>query len=82
MGRASLAELRGGDAARNAAILMDIFAGAQGPKRDVVVLNAAAVLVVAGLAADLPAGAKLAAEAIDSGAVAELISELQSNPQG
>ena len=42
--------------------------GAKGPYRDIVVLNAAAALIVAGRAGTLEAGANLAAEAIDSGA--------------
>ena len=46
--RAPLSALEGGDAAANAAILRAIFAGERGPRRDVVLLNAAAVLVAAG----------------------------------
>ena len=70
--------LRGGDANTNADILRSIFAGARGPRRDVVVLNAAAVLVTAGLAADLRSGAQLAAETIDQGKVAALLDSLKS----
>ena len=53
----------------NAAILDAIFAGERSPRRDIVLLNAAAVLVAADLAADLPEGVALAARAIDYGAV-------------
>jgi anthranilate phosphoribosyltransferase len=61
-------QLRGGDAAANAGILQGILAGTdRGPRRDLAVLNAAAGFVVAGLAADLPAGRALAEEVIDSG---------------
>ena len=56
---------RGGDAAYNAEIAREILGGAPGPRRDVVLLNAAAALVVAGEARDLPAGVALAAAAID-----------------
>jgi anthranilate phosphoribosyltransferase len=59
--------LRGGDAAACARITEEVLGGARGPRRDVVVLNAAAALVVAGAAADLRAGARRAAEAIDEG---------------
>lgn len=76
LNRAPLRALRGGDAAHNAAILQAIFAGEHGPRRDVVLLNAAAVLVTAGLATDLLNGAAKAAETIDRGAVTELIHRL------
>jgi anthranilate phosphoribosyltransferase len=75
---APVAALAGGDAAQNAAILQSIFRGERGPRRDVVLLNAAAVLVVADIAADLPAGIAAATDAIDSGAITKLIAALQS----
>ncbi len=65
---AGLEDLRGGDAAANAAAALRVLAGERGPHRDIVVLNAAAGLVVGGVADDLGAGVMLAAEAIDSGA--------------
>jgi anthranilate phosphoribosyltransferase len=68
--------LTGGDAATNAAILREIFAGKPGPPRNVVLLNAAAVLVTAGLAPDIRAGIALAARTIDSGAVTKLVAAL------
>lgn len=74
--RAPIDSLRGGDATTNAAILRAIFSGEHGPRRDVVLLNAAAVLVTAELAPDLPTGLLLAAKTIDSGAVTELLSTL------
>jgi anthranilate phosphoribosyltransferase len=74
--RAPIEALLGGDAGANAAILRSIFAGERGPRRDVVLLNAAAVLVVAGLAGDLAAGLGLAAETIDRGAVTALVESL------
>jgi anthranilate phosphoribosyltransferase len=60
-------DLKGGEAAENAAILRSLLGGEKGPKRDIVVLNAAAALVVAGLAPDLVSGARLAESSIDSG---------------
>jgi anthranilate phosphoribosyltransferase len=75
--RAPISALAGGDALTNAAILSAIFAGEPGPHHDVVLLNAAAVLVTAGLAADIPTGFHLAAHAIDSGATARLVEQLR-----
>jgi len=74
--RATMDSLIGGDAKENAAILRAIFSGETGPRRDIVVLNAAAVLVAADLATDLPIGVVLAARTIDSGAVRELVAAL------
>lgn len=62
-----LDQLEGGDAAANAAIAHRIFGGESGPLRDIVALNAAAGLVVAGTADDLAAGLVLAGAAIDDG---------------
>ena len=76
--RAPLAALEGGDASANALILKSIFAGKAGPRRDVVLLNAAAVLVTAGLAIDIHAGIAQAAQAIDTGAVTRLLASLQT----
>ena len=74
--RAPVEALAGGDAATNATILRDIFSGRLGPGRDVVLLNAAAVLVTAGLAPDIAAGIRLAAQTIDRGKVTELVADL------
>ncbi len=59
--------LKGGDPTFNAQAVTAMLGGATGPYRDIVLLNAAAALIVAGKAADLKAGVKLAAEAIASG---------------
>jgi anthranilate phosphoribosyltransferase len=71
--------LTGGDAAQNAAILRAVFSGELGPRRNVVLLNAAAVLVTAGLASEMREGVALATRAIDSGAVTKLVSALSTN---
>ncbi|MEW6105095.1 MAG: anthranilate phosphoribosyltransferase [Bacillota bacterium] len=65
--RATPAELRGGEPRDNAEIILNILKGMPGPKRDVVVLNAAAALVAAGRAKHFAEGVRLAEEAIDSG---------------
>jgi anthranilate phosphoribosyltransferase len=74
--RASIDSLQGGDASTNAHILTAIFSGERSPRRDIVLLNAAAVLVTADLAPDLPTGIALAAKTVDSGAVTALVSAL------
>jgi len=76
--RAPLDALAGGDAAETAAILTGIFAGEAGPKRDIVLMNAAAVLLTAGVAGGLREGVAIAAKAIDSGAVRELVAALRT----
>ena len=75
--RAPLDDLRGGSAQQNAAILTAIFSGRTGAGRDVVLLNAAAVLMTAEIVRDLPTGLRRAAEAIDSGQVSALLAALQ-----
>jgi anthranilate phosphoribosyltransferase len=65
--------LQGGDAGTNAAAAREVLDGRPGPRRDVVLLNAAAALVVAGHAEGLKDGAARAAQAIDSGAAAGLL---------
>jgi anthranilate phosphoribosyltransferase len=70
MNRGTLADICGGDAAVNAAIITEILGGAKSPKRDVVVLNAAAALVAAGRADRLADALPFASQSIDSGAAA------------
>ncbi|MCK4618210.1 anthranilate phosphoribosyltransferase, partial [Candidatus Aerophobetes bacterium] len=65
--RACLDEIRGGTRQENARILKDILEGAKGPKREIVLINAAACLVAADLAKDLEQGIQIAANSIDSG---------------
>ncbi len=74
--RATAAVLSGGDRDANAAALQSILQGEKGPRRDIVLVNAAAALVAAGRADDLRDGAARAAEAIDSGAAARKLDEL------
>jgi anthranilate phosphoribosyltransferase len=63
----SAESLKGGDAAHNAGILRRVLDGERGAPRDVVLLNAAAAILVAGLADSLPAGLERARDAVDSG---------------
>ncbi len=74
--RVELDALQGGDVTTNAQITRDILAGQCGPKRDIVVLNTAAVLVAADLVADLQSGIPLAEESIDSGKAKEKLAAL------
>ncbi|MEK7281523.1 MAG: anthranilate phosphoribosyltransferase, partial [Chloroflexota bacterium] len=73
---ASLKDLQGGTVADNVAIAKEILDGQPGPKRDVVLLNAAAVLYVAGKAPDLASGLPIAAQAIDSGQAKSKLEQL------
>lgn len=79
LGPAKLDDLKGGDAEENSRILTDILSGSlKGPKRDLVVLNAAAGFVIAGLEWDLHAGLVRARNAIDSGNAMEILKKWQA----
>jgi len=75
--QAPLHTLEGCDAAGNASLIEKILHGEPGPRRDVVLLNAAAALVIAGRAVDFAGGVRVAADAIDSGAGLELLAQLR-----
>lgn len=75
--RARPEDLEGGDAAENALALRRVLAGEAGPHRDIVLLNAAAALVVAGRVPDLRQGCAVAGEAIDAGAAAARLDALR-----
>lgn len=82
LSRYRIEELRGGDAKDNAQIALRILHGMHGAARDIVVFNAAATLYVAGKAASIAEGVKLAQEAIDSGrALATLEALVQMTQQ-
>src|SRR5262249_54154462 len=68
LAHASIGDLLGGDRQQNAEIIRDILRGEPGPKRDIVLMNAAAALVAGARARDLKEGVELAARAVDSGA--------------
>ena len=74
--RATIAELRGGDPATNAGRMMVMLEGRTGPLRDIVLLNAAAALIIAGKARDLKDGVAEAARSIDSGAAKRVLERL------
>ena len=74
--RCRMEELRGGDAAGNAAIVRSILGGENGPRRDIVLANAAFGLVAAGKTADPAEGVRLAGAAIDSGRALEQLQKL------
>ena len=74
--RCDPAELRGGSPAENARAIRDVFAGADGGRRNAILLNAAGAIAAAGRAADLQEGLGLAREAVDSGAAGERLDEL------
>lgn len=74
--RADIENLRGGDAATNAAAIHALLQGEPGPYRDIVLLNSAAALVVAGKADGLADGIERAAASIDSGRAARALDRL------
>jgi anthranilate phosphoribosyltransferase len=79
LARCEPAALVGGERGENARILLAILDGTErGPKRDMVLLNSAAALVVAGLAHDVPAGLDLARKALDTGAALGKLRALQT----
>lgn len=69
-------DLRGGTPPENAALIRRIFDGEKGPRRDVVMLNAAAALIAGGRARDWREGLRVAAETIDRGAAGERLDRL------
>jgi anthranilate phosphoribosyltransferase len=76
MDRGTLDDIGGGDATANAKIIQEILAGGRSPRRDVVLLNAAAALVAASKADRLADALPLASQSIDSGAAAEKLRAL------
>jgi len=76
--RAKLEDFTGGDIATNKALLYDVITGIKGARRDIVLLNAAATLVAAGLTDDLKQGVAMGAEAIDSGQAAATLAKLRA----
>jgi anthranilate phosphoribosyltransferase len=76
MPRAAIGDLQGGDREENARIIRQVLGGETGPRRDIVLMNAAAALVVGGKAQDLKDGVGLAAASIDSGAAAAKLARL------
>ena len=75
--RASIEQLKGGDAVHNAEEIKKVLAGEHNAFRDIVLLNSAAAIVVAGKAKDLKEGAALAAQSIDTGKAAHALATLQ-----
>jgi anthranilate phosphoribosyltransferase len=71
--------LAGGDAKTNAAIVRSVLGGELGPRRDIVLVNAAVGLVAAGLATDIREGMRAASRSIDTGAAAERLQLLKTN---
>ena len=74
--RAAMADLLVDSAEASAEVIRGVLAGQAGAARDIVLLNAAAALAVAGRADDIAAGVPMAAESIDSGAAAAALEKL------
>ena len=76
---AKIDAILGGDAAKNAKIIEGVLRGEQGPRRDVVLLNAAPAIVAAGATSTWKEGIRLAAESIDSGAALKKLQQLRES---
>lgn len=74
--RATLEEIQGGDARQNSRIIIEVMEGKPGPRRNIVLLNAAAGLVASSNAEDFAEGVRRAAESIDSGKAMEKLQRL------
>jgi len=74
-------DLKGGDAAANAEIVLAVLEGRHGAPRDVVLLNAGAALFVAGRAESVPAGVTLATAAVDSGSARATLERMVQSSQ-
>ena len=74
--RASLEDLKGGTPEENAAAIHSVLNGEKGPFRDIVLMNAGAALMIAGAAADLKAGADMAARSIDDGKAKQVLDRM------
>jgi len=77
LARTTIDHFTGGDIETNKNLLYDVLTGIHGARRDIVLLNAAAVLVAAGLAGDLKQGVQMGAEAIDSGQAGATLEKLR-----
>lgn len=75
--RSDISSIRGGDREENAMITLSILNGEEGPRRDIVLMNSAAALMVAGRADDLKTATAMAAEAIDSGRASKKLEEIK-----
>ncbi|MEJ2182277.1 MAG: anthranilate phosphoribosyltransferase [Nitrospirota bacterium] len=80
--RADVEDISGADKETNARITLAVLGGERGPRRDVVIMNSAAALLVAGKARDLREGAERAAGAIDSGRALAKLKEIRALTQG
>jgi anthranilate phosphoribosyltransferase len=81
--RASISDIRGGTPEENAADIVKILKGKKSAKRDIVIINSAAALVVGGKVSDIQDGVELAQQTVDNGAALDKLSlfvEVAGNP--
>lgn len=76
LNRVSIGDLKGGEPIKNAEIIKAILGGKKGPKRDIVLLNAASGIVVGGKAKNLKEGLAKASESVDSGSALNILTQL------
>ena len=75
--KAEKSELKGGDAKENAKTTIEILDGQKGPKRDIVIMNAAAALIAGEKAKSFMEASGIASEAIDSGTARKKLEEIK-----
>jgi anthranilate phosphoribosyltransferase len=80
--RATLSDLIGGTPEENARILLSVFSGEEGPRRDIILLNAGAAIYLGGVSATIAAGISAAERSIDSGAAVEKLQQLREATGG
>lgn len=76
--RRSIEEIKGGTPKDNAQFILDVFRGEKGAKRDVIVINSAAIIYLSGLVSSIKEGVKIASDLIDSGAVLSQLEKIKS----
>jgi anthranilate phosphoribosyltransferase len=74
--KAELSDIKGGTIEENADIVKKVLGGEKGPRQDVVLLNASAALIAAGMAKDFKDGIEIARKAIESGKAKEKLEKL------
>lgn len=82
LSRAGLADIAGGDKETNARLTVSILSGEKGPKRDIVLANSAAALIVAGKTEDIKVAVAMAQDAIDSGRALRKLQEIRAFTSG
>lgn len=74
----NIEEIKGGPSKENADLILNVFKGEKGAKRDIILINAAAIIYLSGLASSINDGIKVASKVIDNGAVLKQLEKIRS----